>query len=277
VAEILSSDQMLPDTGTRVPPGRASLIELDRVTFGYTDKTTVLRRVSLQVAPGERVALVGTSGAGKSTIGALVARFYDPNDGRVLIDGHPAAEYPISWLRDQVGILLQDTLLFSGTVAENILYGARATPEQIVAAATAAGADRFIRELPGGYDSMLGDRGVGLSGGQRQRIGIARVLLRNPSILVLDEPTTGLDAQSEAEVMDALSILVDRRTTLIVTHSIALARSADRIVVIEDGRVVESGTPDELLSRTGRFAELAEHHEQWESRNRVRLLSGAPK
>src|ERR687886_673000 len=188
----------------------------------------VLEDVSLRVRPGEHVAVVGSSGAGKSTIGALIARFYDPVSGRVEIDGRDARDWSLPWLRDQIGILLQDTVLFTGTVAENIAYGATATREEIVAAAQAAGAHDFISRLPGGYDEPLGPQGVGLSGGQRQRLGIARVLLRNPPILLLDEPTTGLDALSEANLVGSLRALMHGRTTIIVTHSMSLAATADR-------------------------------------------------
>jgi ABC-type multidrug transport system fused ATPase/permease subunit len=205
------------------------------------------------------VAVVGQSGAGKSTLAALVARFYDPSSGRVLIDGRDARDYSRPWLRAQVGFLLQDTVLFTGTVAENIAYAVDATRAQVVAAARAAGAHDFVTALPEGYDTPLGPRGVGLSGGQRQRIGIARVLLRNPPLLVLDEPTTGLDAATEAALLDELEALMAGRTTVVITHSLTLARRTGRVLVLDAGRLVEDGSPAELLARGGQFARLCAH------------------
>jgi ATP-binding cassette subfamily B protein len=231
-------------------------VDLDNVHFRYTDKRTALKGINLHVPSGSRLAIVGESGAGKSTVGALVARFYDPSSGSVRVDGRDARLWPLRWLRDQVGVLLQDTILFSGTVLENIAYGTSASPEQVRDVAQAAGALSFIEELPDGFDTMLGPGGVGLSGGQRQRIGIARVLLRNPPVLVLDEPTTGLDAQSEAQVMAGLNTLIEGRTTILITHSTALARSADHVAVISAGRVVEYDTPEALLSRDSAFRRL---------------------
>src|SRR5919202_4464524 len=258
VAEVLAADEVLEDRPGAFADGRArGDVELREVTFAYEPGRPVLERLSLQVPAGSRVAMVGPSGAGKSTIGALIARFYDPLAGGVLIDGRDARECSLDWLRNQVGILLQDTVLFTGTVAENIAYGRQAAPEDIVRAARAADADEFISALPGGYDGQLGPQGVGLSGGQRQRIGIARVLLRDPPILVLDEPTTGLDAVSEAQVMDGLTALMRGRTTILITHSMALARGADRVVVIEAGRIAHEGRPDELLEVPGPLPPLA--------------------
>ena len=190
----------------------------------------MLRDLSLHVRPGERVALMGPSGIGKSTLGALVARFFDPDAGRVLIDGRDARECSLEWLRDQVAVVLQDTVLFSGTVHDNIAYATDATREEVEAAARAAAADEFIRGLPDGYATDLGPQGVALSGGQRQRIGIARTLLRNPPVLVLDEPTTGLDAAAETQVLAGLEVLMRGRTTILITHSQRLAETADRVV-----------------------------------------------
>ena len=184
---------------------------------------------------------------GKSTLAALITRFYDPADG----SGHDRRarlrECRLRWVRNQVGIVLQESVLFTGTIADNIAYGLEATREQVVEAATAAAAaHEFIALLPDGYETILGQRGIGLSGGQRQRIAIARTILRNPPILVLDEPTTGLDSESEAAVMEGLDALMRGRTTIMITHSPALARTADRVVEIEDGRVARQGTPQEL-------------------------------
>src|SRR4051795_8798528 len=234
VAELLSADQVLEDRPDAVAGARAAgEVALEGVSFGYDAARPVLDDVSLRVRAGEHVAVVGSSGAGKSTIGALIARFYDPVAGRVEMDARDARDWSLPWLRDQIGILLQDTVLFTGTVAENIAYGATATREEIVAAAQAGGAHDFIARLPGGYDEPLGPQGVGLSGGQRQRLGIARVLLRNPPLLLLDEPTPGLDALSEANLVGSLRELMRGRTTIIVTHSMALAANADRVLVVE--------------------------------------------
>ena len=205
---------------------------------------------------GSRLALVGESGAGKSTVGALVARFYDPSQGLVRLDGRDVREWPLRWVRDQVGVLLQDTILFSGSVRDNIAYGTSADTAEIEEVARAAGALPFIRSLPEGFDTMLGPGGVGLSGGQRQRIGIARVLLRDPPVLVLDEPTTGLDAESEAQVMTGLQRLIEGRTTILITHSMPLARGADHVALLAGGRVVEYGTPEQLLTTDSDFARL---------------------
>jgi ABC-type multidrug transport system fused ATPase/permease subunit len=205
------------------------------------------------VPHGSRLALVGESGAGKSTVGALIARFYDPSHGSVRVDGQDARELCLRWVRDQVGVLLQDTILFSGSVRDNIAYGTDADLATVEGVARAAGALSFIEALPDGFDTMLGPGGVGLSGGQRQRIGIARVLLRDPPVLVLDEPTTGLDAASEALVMAGLNRLVEGRTTILITHSIELARTADRVAVMVAGKVAEYGAPEQLLSRDSIF------------------------
>ena len=196
--------------------------------------------VSLHVPAGERLVLAGRSGAGKSTLAALMARLYDPTVGQVLIDGRDARECSVSWLRDQFGLVLQETILFTGTVAENIAYGVEtATPEAVVAAAKAASADGFIAALPAGYDTLLGPKAVALSGGQRQRIAIARTLLRDPAVLILDEPTTGLDAISEAAVLAGLEELMNGRTTIIISHSPRLIRTANRVVVLDRGRASE--------------------------------------
>jgi ABC-type multidrug transport system fused ATPase/permease subunit len=250
IAEVLADDAVLQERSGAFAGGRASgTIDLERVSFAYEADRPALERVDLHIPAGQRVALVGRSGAGKSTLGALVARLYDPDSGRVAIDGRDARDCALGWLRDQVGVLLQDTVLFSGSVADNIAYATDASDEEIEAAARAAGAHEFVSRLPDGYETRLGPRGIGLSGGQRQRIGIARVLLRDPPILVLDEPTTGLDATTEAQVMDALERLMHGRTTILITHADALARRAERVVVVEDGRVAADGPPAVVLGR----------------------------
>ncbi|MEA2844487.1 MAG: ATP-binding cassette, subfamily bacterial, partial [Actinomycetota bacterium] len=260
IAEILASDEVLREVASPYHGGRArGDVELSGVTFAYPGGPPVLTDVSLRFQAGQRVAVVGPSGAGKSTLFSLVTRFYDPDAGTVRIDGRDASACSLEWLRDQVGLVLQDTVLFSGTVAENIVYGLSMTThiDSVVAAATAAGAHEFISALPSGYDTDLGARGVCLSGGQRQRIAIARALLRNPPILLLDEPTAGLDAESEAEVLDGLAVLMQGRTVMMSTHSLALTRSADRVVVLERGRVTQSGSSKDLLGEQGVFRRLA--------------------
>ena len=258
IADVLASDETLEERpGAFTGPRAGGAVGLEGVSFGYEADHPVIRDVSLAVAPGETVAVVGASGAGKSTLGALIARFYDPTAGRVAIDGRDARDCSLEWLREQVGFLLQDTVLFTGTIAENIAYGRDATREEIVNAARAADADEFIASLPNGYDEVLGPQGVGLSGGQRQRIGVARVLLRDPPIIVLDEPTTGLDATSEAQLVEGIGGLMSGRTCVLITHSLALARRADRVVVIANGTVAQDGPPGELLGRPGVFRQLA--------------------
>jgi ATP-binding cassette subfamily B protein/subfamily B ATP-binding cassette protein MsbA len=253
IADILSTDEIVPErpNAYRGEPARGE-VELRDVSFGYSpDRPSALHDVSLKLEAGSRVALIGASGAGKTTVGALVARFYDPSGGAVTIDGHDLRDCGLSWLREQVGVLLQDTVLFTGTVAENIAYGSNATPEEVRAAAQAAAADSFVESLPDGYETKLGPQGVGLSGGQRQRIGIARTLLRNPPVLVLDEPTTGLDVESQERVMEGLSALMRGRTTLLITHALELAGTADRVILMRDGRIARDGTPEELLEEVG--------------------------
>jgi ATP-binding cassette subfamily B protein len=238
ITEILAADDVLEERPDAYdgPPARGAL-ELDAVSFSYEPDRPALVDASLRVEAGTKLALIGRSGAGKSTVAALIARFYDPGSGRVLVDGHDVRDCSLAWLRRQIGLVLQDTVLFSGTVADNIAYGLDAEPAEIEAAAKAAGAHAFISSLPDGYQTELGPRGVGLSGGQRQRLAIARTILRDPSILLLDEPTTGLDAESEAEVLEGLSSLMRGRTTVIISHSPRLIELADRAVSIENGRI----------------------------------------
>jgi ATP-binding cassette, subfamily B, bacterial len=263
VAELLAEDEVLEERPGAYHGGRAhGDVALEHVSFAYGDERPALRGVTLRIAAGERVALMGPSGAGKSTLGALIARFYDPTEGRVLIDGRDARDCSLAWLRDQVAIVLQDTVLFTGSVRDNIAYGSDASAEQVEQAARAAAAHDFICELPQGYDTELGPQGVGLSGGQRQRIGIARTLLRNPPILLLDEPTTGLDAASEASVLDGLATLMKGRTTLLVTHSDRLARTADRIVHVDGGRIApRRSAPDPALPQLERLLDAEAMHD----------------
>ena len=250
IAEILSADEVLEERPGAYHGGRAAgELVFERVSFAYDPSRPALHDVSLRVPAGSRLAVVGASGAGKSTLGALVARLYDPAAGRVLIDGRDLRDCSGAWIREQVGVLLQDTVLFTGTVADNIAYGMDVSSEALATAASVAAADEFVAALPRGYGTELGPQGVGLSGGQRQRIGIARTLLRDPPILLLDEPTSALDAEVEAQLFEGLEQLMAGRTTILVTHSHALARRADRVVVLEAGRIVAEGPPAAVLAR----------------------------
>jgi ABC-type multidrug transport system fused ATPase/permease subunit len=238
IAEVLTEDDVLEDGSYRGPRARGD-VELENVTFSYGDRHAV-HDVSLKLEAGQRLALTGPSGAGKSTLASLVARFYDPTGGRVLIDGRDARDCAQEWLRDQIAVVLQDTVLFTGSVRDNIAYGSDATHEQIVDAARAAAAHGFIERLPDGYDTKLGPQGTGLSGGQRQRLGIARTLLRDPPIIILDEPTTALDTDSEDQVLEGLDRLMRGRTCILITHSARLAGTADQIVELDHGRITEA-------------------------------------
>jgi ATP-binding cassette, subfamily B, bacterial len=232
-------------------------VHFERVYFGYENDREVLRDVDLRVQPGERVALVGPSGGGKSSIGALLLRLYDPLKGSVMIDGLDVRDYSLGSLRRQIAVVLQESVLFATSVKENILYGfPEASYEDVERAARLADAHGFICELPDGYDTMLGERGATLSGGQRQRIAIARAAIRSAPILILDEPAAGLDRSSEKAVMTALDQVTASRTTLLIAHDLETARTTDRIVFLDDGRIVEMGTHDRLVARGGRYATL---------------------
>jgi len=232
-------------------------IEFVDVSFEYDPDHSVLSHINLAMAPGEKVAIVGTTGAGKSTLVSLIPRFYDPNEGEVRIDGENIRNYSLQSLREQISLVLQDSLLFSGTIRENIAFGRpEATDEEIVTAAVIANAHEFIQRFPEGYESPVAERGSSLSGGQKQRIAIARAILRRAPILILDEPTSGLDTASERTVIDALERAADGRTTLIIAHRLTTARLANRIIVLDQGRIVEEGTHSELLRRQGRYAHL---------------------
>jgi subfamily B ATP-binding cassette protein MsbA len=229
----------------------------DNVTFAYNRDEIVLKDISLTAEPGEVVALVGHSGAGKTTMVDLIPRFFDPIKGRMRVDGHDLKDVKIDSLRDFIGIVPQETILFSGSLRDNIAYGdLEADEEAIQAAAKAANAHDFIMAFPDGYDTIVGERGVGLSGGQKQRISIARAILKNPKILILDEATSSLDSESEALVQEALEHLMENRTTFIIAHRLSTIRNADKIVVVEQGEIMEMGSHQELLKKQGKYASL---------------------
>jgi subfamily B ATP-binding cassette protein MsbA len=231
-------------------------IKFDRVSFSYDGRVSALENVTLDITPGDIVALVGLSGAGKSTIFNLIPRFYDATSGAVYVDGRDVRSLTQRSLREHIGIVPQDTVLFGGSIRSNIAYGrAGASDDEIVAAAIAANAHEFIMELPQQYETVVGERGVKLSGGQRQRIAIARAILKNPRILLLDEATSALDSEAEELVQDALSRLMRGRTTLIIAHRLSTIRNAHRIVVLNNGKIIETVTHDELMRRNGLYAQ----------------------
>ena len=213
--------------------------------------------MNIAIEPGQMVGVVGPTGGGKSTIVSMIPRFYDPTAGRITIDGVDLRDFKLDALRGQIGFVLQDTVLFQGTIRENIAYGREgATDEEVVAAAKLANADEFIERMPHGYDTEVGERGSTLSGGQRQRLGIARAIVRNSPILILDEPTAALDTESERLVMEALQRLMKGRTAITIAHRLSTIRDSDQIIVLKDGVVAESGTHAELLARKGVYADL---------------------
>jgi len=262
VFELLDIVPDIADRADAAPLDRVEgLVEMDSISFAYPgrEEDPVLKDVTLQARPGEVVALVGPSGAGKTTLVNLVPRFYDVTSGEIRIDGRDIRSLRLADLRSRVGIVPQETLLFSGTVGDNIAYGKLdAREEEIEQAARAANAHDFIMELPEGYKTVVGERGVKLSGGQRQRIAIARALLKDPAILILDEATSSLDSESERLVQSALERLMQGRTTFVIAHRLSTVRRADRIAVVDAGKIIAEGRHEELIERDGLYKHLYE-------------------
>lgn len=248
---------VVDEPDARIAPRFEGAIEFDRVGFSYEPGSPVLRELSFSIAPGLIIALVGPSGAGKSTIIRMLSRLYDPDHGQVLIDGMDIRRLTLSSLREQIAVVMQETTLFATSVSDNIAYGRLdATDEEIVKAAKLSNAHEFIVALPEGYETVLGERGATLSAGQRQRIAVARAAISNAPILILDEPTSGLDEKNSRIVVDAVRNLLRGRTVIMITHQPHEAARADRVLYIEQGRVVESGTHSELLEKREKFAEM---------------------
>jgi ATP-binding cassette subfamily B protein len=267
IHEVLDIESRVRDArGARLARGFKGAIELNQVSFSYEGGSEVLKDVSFGIEAGQVAAIVGPSGTGKTTLVSLIPRFYDPVSGRVRIDGTDIRAYRLKSLRDQISFVLQDTLLFRATIWENIAYGRpNAPPREIRRAAELANAAEFIEAMPDGYDTMVGERGTTLSGGQRQRIAIARAIIRDTPILILDEPTAGLDAASEQAVIGALDTLMKGRTSVVIAHHLGTIRHADVIFVMKDAELVEQGTHDALVARNGVYAEL----------NRIQAPEGA--
>lgn len=258
IRAILETDTIIPEKADAidVPPVQGEIV-FEHVAFAYDVANPVLQDVSFTIKPGQLVGIVGPTGSGKSTVVSLLPRFYDPVKGTVRIDGHDVRDLKLKSLREQIGYVLQDTALFRGTIAENIAFGRpTATREEIIAAAELANAHEFISKMAKGYDTMVGERGSTLSGGQRQRIGIARVMVRNNPILLLDEPTAALDSESEKLVIEALERLMKGRTVITIAHRLTTIRDADQIIVIAGGVVAESGTHEELMAKNAIYAQL---------------------
>jgi ABC-type multidrug transport system fused ATPase/permease subunit len=265
VRSILDTDAIIPDKEDGLEPELLmGEIEFNHIGFGYDPAQPILTDVNFKIKPGQFVGIVGPTGSGKSTMVSLIPRFYDVVSGSLVIDGHDVRDYKLKALRDQIGYVLQDTILFRGTIFDNIAFGRPdATKEEVVEAAKLANAHDFISAMPLGYDTLVGDRGSTLSGGQRQRVGIARVMVRNSPILLLDEPTAALDSESEKLVIDALQTLMKGRTVIAIAHRLSTIRDADQIVVINSGVVAENGTHDELMELNGIYAGL--HRTQFDS------------
>ena len=258
VFEVMDLDEKINDVpGAKPLPPIQGQVEFKDITFSYKEGQPALQHISLKAEPGQMIALVGPSGSGKSTIANLIPRFYDVDSGTIAIDGHDIRQVTADSLREQIGLVPQETMLFSTTVMENIRYGRLdATDEEVVEAARAANAEEFIKDLPEGYDTKLGERGLNLSGGQRQRLAIARAILKNPRVLILDEATSALDTESEKIVQDALDKLMVGRTSFVIAHRLSTIFNADQIFVVENGQLREHGTHEELLAAGGLYSNL---------------------
>jgi subfamily B ATP-binding cassette protein MsbA len=269
IQEVLQTEREVKDArGAIRAPRFKGVIEFDHVAFAYDPNSPILKDVSFKIEPGQVAALVGPTGAGKTSIISLIARFYDPVSGVVKIDGKNIRRYKQRSLRQQISFVLQETMLFHAPVWQNIAYGKpEATREEIIKAAELANASEFIDKLSEGYDTLLGERGMTLSGGQRQRIAIARAVIRNTPILVLDEPTSGLDSSSEKLVFEALDRLMKNKTTIVIAHRLSTVRNADIIFVVDDGCIVESGRHEELIKEDGLYAAL--HHLQFDAEGSI--------
>jgi ATP-binding cassette subfamily B protein len=251
-------------------------VELRDVTFRYGEAGPVLEHLDLHLRPGETVALVGRTGSGKSTVARLLPRFYDASEGAVLIDGHDVRDLTVRSLRAAIGLVLDEPFLFSASVRDNIAYGRPdATDAEVRAAARAAGAEGFIDALPEGFDSEVGERGYTLSGGQRQRVAIARTLLDDPAILLLDDATSAIDVQVEEEIHAALRVLMEGRTTLVIAHRLSTINLAERVVLLEGGRIVADGTHAVLMATEPRYAEVLAHIEEDDASRRARAAEAA--
>lgn len=258
IQAILNTDTVIKEKTNAINPGKFNgKIVFKHVFFAYNTESPVITDFNLTINPGERIGICGPTGSGKSTIVSLIARFYDPTSGRVLIDGTDITDFTLDGLRSQIAFVLQDTVLFYGSIRENIAYGRpEATDEEITEAATLANAQEFIEKMPHGYDTLVGERGITLSGGQRQRIGIARAVVRNSPILILDEPTASLDTESEKMVMEALEKLMQGRTVITIAHRLSTIRDADKIIVLDRGLIAEQGTHEELMKKGEMYADL---------------------
>jgi subfamily B ATP-binding cassette protein MsbA len=269
VLEILNTEPDLRDLpGARPAPRFRGMITFDHMSFGYDPDRPVLHDISFEVQPGSVTALVGPTGSGKTTTASLIPRFYDPARGAVLIDGMDVRAFTLGSLRAQISLVLQEAVLFQGTIYDNIAYGnPEASADEIRAAAEAANVTEFVDRLPDGFDTVVGERGASLSGGQRQRVAIARALVRNAPILILDEPTVGLDAETGELVLEALQRLMANRTTLVIAHHLASIQHADTIIVLDQGRIAEMGQHEELLTQNGLYAGLC-HRQLWSATSR---------
>ena len=258
IQAILGADTIIPQKAGALSPAKLKgEIVFEHVAFAYDPASPVLRDINLTIKPGQRIGVCGPTGGGKSTVLSLIPRYYDPTSGQVLIDGVDVTNYKLDLLREQIGFVLQETVLFAGSIRDNIAYGRPdASPGEIMEAAGMANADEFIMQMPHGYDSLVGERGLTLSGGQRQRIGIARAIVRNAPILILDEPTAALDTESEKSVMEALERLMKGRTVITIAHRLSTIRDADKIVVLKGGYIAEEGTHEELIRNNKIYAEL---------------------